>query len=178
MLTFCQFLEAKQNFLPGQLNDKGDKYEPKKEPELAGFILNQYLQDFGTSDEINSATGYLLPDGMSVQMGHGNRAQDHRNAIPTIAAMKRWKWPQEVIDQHAVSSSTNAMKELMRRSGAARIIASSQFLAVHYEIPLTGRQKSAIIHFVVRYRPNEVVFQYGARNVSLSWEDVENYLYG
>ncbi len=157
--------EPEEELRPGMPTKDGGHHEPEHEPDLGEFIANRFRQDYGeTTDEITPETGYLLSDGRCVPMGaYGSRYEDHRAAIPSLEAMKRWKWNPETIRQYETASRGPALDELIKRSGAARIHASRDTLAVD-SARLTYRQKSAIVEFIMRYHPATVIFDLNGRS--------------
>jgi hypothetical protein len=174
------FEEPEEELRPGMPTKDGGHHEPEHEPNLEEFIANRFSQDYGeTTDEIIPETGYLLSDGRCVTMGvHGTRYEDHRSAIPTLSAMKRWNWSAETIKQYEQSSRGYALQELLQRSGAARIHASRSTLAVD-AVSLTWKQKRAIIEFITNYRPSDVVIELNGKSKEFNRpdpDDIEEYL--
>lgn len=144
---------------PGETTADGAAFEPHEEPDdLGEYISNQFKDEYGEPEEgIYSSTGFLLEDGRGVPMGPGERYEDHRAAIPTAEAMKRWGWPEDVIRHHEEGTRTPALFELMRRSGALRVHASKGQLIIDAASPLTSRQKQAILDHHEMYNPETVI---------------------
>jgi hypothetical protein len=154
---------------PGEMDEDGAPYEPPTEPDLGEFIRNQFRGNYGDSPHMTPETGYLLRDGTPVQMGmDGVRGDDHRGAIPTPEAMRRWGWPEEVVRRFEDGERGHAMIELMRRSGAVRVMAQGKrdMLALHFTSPLTGPQKSAVHRFVGSYAPSDVILEHEGGNTA------------
>lgn len=154
---------ARKQLRPGEIDQKtGGKFEPKAEPELNEFIANQFKDDYGERhDGIGRSTGFLTPDGEGIPMGPGERYEDHRAALPSSAAMKRWKWPAEIVKANEQGGGrTQALFELMRRSGAARIHSGGGNLIVHLASPPTDQQKRAIVQHVSSERPENVIISH------------------
>lgn len=175
MMNFRQFLETTDDdedyefnwqdeeepkvYRPGQMTDDYEHFEPEKEPVDWDEWLTNMFSDFGLSDSINASSGYLLTNGQAVQLGRYNRDQDHRYAVPTSIAMKRWGWPEEIIKKYEQGSTTPAMKEFMRRSGAMRIGAGSGSFFVHGMTWPTARQRDAIIEYIMKNNPRSVTIE-------------------
>ncbi len=156
---------------PGQTTPDGGKFEPEREPpDLGEFIANQYVDDYGHGDQgIDSSTGYLLPNGYGVRMGPGERYEDHRGAIPSTEAQRRWGWPEEVSQRMDEGNRHMALMELMRRSQAVRVHAGQGQLVLHFAHEPTHAQRREIAQHVKDYRPDTVIVsREGGREIELS----------
>ena len=143
---------------PGQLDEYDWPYEPDEQPEMGEYLVNKYAH-FGQTDTITKATGYLLPDGRVVQMGRNYRDEDHRHALPSSQAMRRWNWPENVVKQNNESTRTPAMIELMKRAGAVRIIANDREICVHAETAPSLAQKRLVALYVKTAKPTSFVYK-------------------
>jgi len=173
-MRFAEWL-LENDWRPGQeMPDQNyDRFEPEQEPVDWEEWMRNVFADYGTSDEINNASGYLLRNGEVIQMGGYHRDQDHRFATPSSQAMRRWGWPSNVADEYDQGTSTPAMYELMKRSGALRIHASGGHFNVHGFRWPSNRQKDVILHYVINNRPRSVQFelpQIGSVEVSEPFE--------
>ena len=146
-------------YRPGQMTDDYEHFEPENEPVDWDEWLSNMFADFGLSNQITNASGYLLTNGQAVQMGGYSRDQDHRYAIPSGVAMKRWGWPEEIVKGYEQGTSTPALREFMKRSGAMRIGAGSGHFWVHGMTWPTSRQRDAIMDYVMRNKPRSVTIE-------------------
>ena len=161
-MNFREFLEAKQEFRPGQeIDEFGNRYEPDNEPVDWDEWLSNVMSGYGGADytDITPATGYILTNGKAVQMGGRTRDQDHRFAIPTMDAMKRWKWPKEVVKGYGQGTVTPALYEFLKRSGAMRVGLSYGELWVHGLTMPTQAQIRTILYHIRTERPSSVSLQ-------------------
>lgn len=165
-MNFKQFIESDWNdeegtnaYRPGQMTDDYEHFEPEKQPVDWDEWLTNIFAEFGLSDEITNASGYLLSNGQAVQMGGGSRDQDHRYAVPSGIAMKRWGWPEEIVKGYEQGTSTPALREFLRRSGAMRIGVGSGHFWVHGMTWPTGRQRDTILRYVMENRPRSVTIE-------------------
>lgn len=141
MATFREWLLAREgvwddedeapeprSLRPGEMDEKGAAFEPDRQPDLDEFMVNKAAEFGGPTNTINGGTGYILTDGRCVPLGGSQRAQDHRYLVPSSQAMRRWGWPEEVAKQADQGSNTPGMRELMRRTGAIRVMADRREL--------------------------------------------------
>ena len=164
--------------LPGQLDQYGSAYEPMEEPDLAEYMANKSLEYGQPVDFLCPEVGFLLPDGRCLLMGRGGeRGQDHRWMVPTLAAIERWGWPHAVVIAHREYSRTPAMFELMRRSGAVRVILGHDLILSLRTKPT--RAQIRVVTELIRERPRLDVYVEDGRSrdahMLLSFE-VEDYL--
>lgn len=165
---------------PGEPTEDGGHFEPEREPpDLGEYIANKFKGDYGDPEPgIGYSTGFLLSDGRGVPMGPGERYEDHRAAIPTTGAMRRWGWPEEIARGADQGTRTPALFELMRRAGAVRVHASRGDLVLHLASPLTGRQAAAIRSHVESHRPHSVVVEVqGGGDAQLDRPDPEDVMH-
>lgn len=136
----------------------GGNYEPEAEPDMDEFVRNQYP----TTDWIDGGTGYVLHDGQGVDMsyGSGTRADDHRSAVPSEGAMKRWGWHGDAIENRSV-----AMNQMMQKARAMRVHVGRGELYVDMLHSPTGSQWRAIQQHVTDYDVTDLRFdvQHGLR---------------
>lgn len=152
--------EDERDYRPGEhISDEKGAFEPEKQPDLSEFIANKFAHDYGEADTgLSHGVGFLLSDGRGVPMGpRDQRYDDHRGAIPTHAAMKRWGWPEDVTRKYAEGTRTPALIELMRRSGAVRVHSDRHQLVLHFAAPLTPQQRRQIANHVDSNRFETVV---------------------
>jgi hypothetical protein len=153
---------------PGAPGPDGEVFYPDCEPDLAEYLYHRHRHDYGECPELGVTTGWLLPDGRAVQMGRGRqRDEDHRASIPSAEAMARWGWPEGVIREHNECTRGPALRELMRRSGAARVLAWDASLVVESCGPLSRRQRAAVRDYAIRARVRYVMLDVGGRAVEL-----------
>ncbi len=146
------------HYRPGEfVSDREGHFEPEHEPDLGEFIHNRFQHDYGEQDVMNHGTGYLLRDGRPVNMGPGMRYEDHRAALPSLAAMKRWGWPEHVTKAYEESTRGPALDELLKRSGALRIHSSPDTLAVDSRGPITSRQRRVLLDHIVTHGPRSII---------------------
>jgi hypothetical protein len=148
-------------FRPGEyVSDEAGHFEPQEEPDLNEFIRNKFTHDYGEQRRSEHSTGFILSDGRPVGMGvrPGLRDSDHREAIPTAGAMKRWGWPADVVKHYEEGTRTPGLRELMRRSGALRVISSPEQLILESHAPVTGAQRRAVLDHIAKHRPQLVYF--------------------
>ncbi len=152
---------------PGDRLGNGDTHEPDQEPNLADYMMRKSISSYphGNSTRITPATGYVLPDGRTVTMGRGNnRDDDHRHMVPSEKAMEKWGWTK-------ADSETQKMYELMRRSGAARIINSDPFV-ISITKPLTRQQRQVIRNYIESNRIKDVIVSFvGGKEYEFSTKD-------
>jgi hypothetical protein len=154
---------AARELAPGELDEQGGPYEPPYLPDyrLPEYLANRFRGDYGDAEQLTRSSGFLLPDGRAVEMGDGwSRADDHRAAIPSSAAMRRWGWPEEVARQHDQATRTPALLELLRRSGAARMLNHGTTLAVEFHTPPTKSQIQALAVYTRRHRLEEAILEF------------------
>jgi len=158
-----------QRFEPkaGDRLGDGDTYEPDRQPDLSDFIMQKSMARYpgGSITQITPATGYVLADGRTVPMGRGNnRDDDHRFMVPSEKAMEKWGWPK-------TNSETEKMYELMRRSGAARIIISEP-LVISLTAPLTKQQRQVIRKYIQDKNVKGIIVSFaGGREYEFTTKD-------
>lgn len=139
---------------PGEETEDGGHFEPREEPDLSQYIANQYP----VTDWIDGGTGFLLANGEGVDMGYGqgSRMDDHRAALPTERAMKRWGWSDRSYGPRG--NRTHALRELGRRSGAIRVMSGTADSLFWLEVyrPLTGSQRASLARYIRDVQPGEV----------------------
>lgn len=152
---------GKENRAPGEMNEDGEKYESDTEPDLGQFVRNQHRGQYGDVESITPSTGWLLSDGTPVEMGDGrSRGEDHRGSIPTSDAMRKWGWPEDVIQKYDEGTRWPALSELMRRGNMVRIMtADRNTLAIDSQSNMTRKQRDAILDYVMNHRPKTVIIE-------------------
>jgi hypothetical protein len=156
-----------KRFEPQAGDDIGDGeiYEPKEQPDLAKYMSRRVAGKYGQSYAVDGSTGYILPDGSIIKMGRGNnRDEDHRWIIPSRNAMKNWGWPE-------LESETQKMHELIRRSGAIRVIVGNPFYITTAK-PLTTQQRQAVKEALSRMKIKDVLISFlGGREYEFSTDE-------
>lgn len=151
-------------YRPGQLTDDGDTFEPERQPDLSDFMVNKTAEFGSPGESINGGTGYLLPDGRTVQLGgSSSRAQDHRFVIPSTVAIRRWGWPAEIVTQREQGTDTPAMREMMRRTGAIRLMCERRELFIEMPGRPSNTQKRVLSDLIREGKIVNVILSNGGR---------------
>jgi hypothetical protein len=139
--------------------------EPEEEPHLGDFVANRFAgkfprRDGDDADDLHTETGFLLANGKAVQLGPpNNRTNDHREAVPSIPAMKRWGWPEDVVKHVQKGSPLAGLYHLMGRNGMVRFVGIKSYgVSLEHHHPLTHAQKRAVSTYAQRYKPEEIAF--------------------
>lgn len=148
---------------PGELNEEGARHEPDVEPDMGEYIANQFSHFGAPQRDLTPEVGYILKSGHGVPMGrHGQRYEDHRAALPSRDAMRRWGWPEDVVKKNEEGMRYDSLQELLRRSGAIRFNTTGHNGDVHINIATepTEEQIRAISNHVRQNSPENVILEH------------------